>query len=205
VSPSQPKSIPKTVNEKWRWENVQPAIAVLATRPEFQDGIHLMKYLLREDGTFVDELNGLAPVTALRRVQYLYSILSYYSAADPIQPSGRLIKFNQLDGGAAKAAFSDQLERQVKSIFDQDASLVKYLFTEVFGAAISTYGDLSFTIEFLPNFPVTFVYHAPDEEFESEFKLFFDATANHYLPTEICDFLVDIFVERLEDEFKKAS
>jgi hypothetical protein len=205
LSPTKPNSTPKTVNEKWTWERVQPAIATLADRPEFQDGIHLMKYLLRDDGTFVDELNDLAPVEELRRVQYLYSILSYYAAADPLQPSGKLIKFNQLDGGAAKAAFSDQLERQLKSFFDKDMELVKRLFTAVFSAEISTYGDLSFTVEFLPGFPVTFVYHAPDEEFESECKVFFDATANHYLPTEICDFLVDIFAERLEDEFRKSS
>jgi len=189
----------------WTWERVQTSIAPLSGRPEFQDGICLLKYRLGDDGTFVDELNDLAPVTDLRRVQYLYSILKYYSAAEPIQLSGKLIKFNQLDGGAAKAAFSDQLERQLKGLFDCDLALTSFLFTTIFGARQDRYGDQSFTLEILPNLPVTFVYHAPDEEFESECKLFFDSTANHFLPTEICDFLVDIFVSRLEAAFSKAS
>jgi hypothetical protein len=191
--------LPETdVDTRWTWDNCRDTILKLANRPEFKAGIRLLGYLLRSEGTFVDEMNGNALVQEKRRIQYLYSILTYYAEATPVPIKNVLIKFNQLAGGVAKAAFSDQIEREIKELFDHDQAGVSRIFMEVFHGRPASYGDLAFTIEFLPGFPVTFVYHAADEELPSEFKIFFDATANHYLPTEICDFLIDIFVDRLK-------
>ncbi len=192
--------IPETdVDAKWTWANCRDTIKKLEDRPEFKAGIRLLGYLLRSDGTFVDELNGNAPVQEKRRTQYLFSILAYYAEATPVPVKNALIKFNQLAGGVAKAAFSDQIEREIKELFDHDQAKLSRVFTEVFHGRPASFGDLAFTIELLPGFPVTFVYHAADEELPSEFKIFFDATANHYLPTEICDFLIDIFIDRLKE------
>ncbi len=192
-----------TVDEKWTWENCRDTIMKLGNRPEYKTGVRVLGYLLRSDGTFVDKLNDNIPLQEKRRTQYLYSILKYYAEATPIPVKNSLIKFNQLAGGVAKAAFSDQIERELKKYFDKDRTRVSRIFTDVFHARSVSYGDLAFAIDFLPGFPVTFVYHAADEELPSEFKIFFDATANHYLPTEICDFLIDIFVERVEQAFNK--
>ncbi len=198
------KKAETSVDEKWTWDNCRQNIQTLETRPAYKTGIRLLGYLLQSDGTFVDELNDNAPVQEKRRTQYLYSILKYYAEAPPVPVKNSLIKFNQLAGGVAKAAFSDQIEREIRAYFDKDRSKASRLFTEVFHARPESYGDLAFAIDFLPGFPVTFVYHAADEELPSEFKIFFDATANHYLPTEICDFLIDIFVERLEITWDKV-
>jgi len=187
-----------TVDAKWTWENCRDSIMKLADRPEFKAGIRLLGYLLQPTGNFVDELHEKTPVQEKRRVQYLYSILKYYAEGTPVPVKNTLIKFNQLAGGVAKAAFSDQIERELKAFFDKDRAATSRIFTDVFHARPANYGDLAYTIEFLPGFPVTFVYHAPDEELPSEFKIFFDATANNYLPTEICDFLIDIFVDRIK-------
>ncbi len=193
-----------TVDEKWTWENCRGTIMKLGNHPEYKTGVRVLGYLLRSDGIFVDEFNDNMPVQEKRRTQYLYSILTYYTGVAPIPVKNSVIKFNQLAGGVAKAAFSDQIEREMKIYFDKDRSRVSHIFTEVFHARPVSYGDLAFAIDFLPGFPVTFVYHAADDELPSEFKIFFDATANHYLPTEICDFLIDIFVERLESLWNKV-
>ncbi len=199
----------KNVEEVWTWRNCGQKIMRLKERSNFGGAIHLIRYTLGENGVFTDELAGerrLDSAGDLRQTQYLYSILTYYSEANLIPLAGNLIKFNQLEGGMAKAKFSDEVERKLKSLFDQDQALVGALFREIFHARDETYGDLSFSIEFLPHLPVYFVYHEADEEdgFDSECKIFFDETANHYLPTEICDYLVDIFVTRLENELSKT-
>ncbi len=194
-----------TVDARWTWDNCRDTIQTLEIRPEYKAGIHLLGYLLQSDGTFMDELNNSTPLQEKRRTQYLYSILTYYAEATPVPVKINLIKFNQLAGGVAKAAFSDQIERELKAYFDTDRARVSRIFTDVFHARPASYGDLAFTIDFLPGFPVTFVYHVADEELPSEFKIFFDATANHYLPTEICDFLIDIFLDRLEMLWNKIQ
>ncbi len=197
------KKTETTVDEKWTWDNCRETIRKLETRPEYRTGIRLLGYLLRSDGTFVDELNDNARLQEKRLTQYLYSILKYYAGATPVPVKNNLIKFNQLAGGMAKASFSDHIEREIKTLFDADRSKVSRVFSEVFHARPVSYGDLAFTVDFLPGFPVTFVYHAADEELPSELKIFFDATANHYLPTEICDFLIDIFVDRLQQVLQR--
>ncbi|MHA1731074.1 MAG: DUF3786 domain-containing protein [Promethearchaeota archaeon] len=198
-----------TVNEVWTWDNCGGKILRLASETQFRDGIGLLGYLLRDDGTFEDGLAGGRPLDApgdVRRTQYLYAILTYYSDAPPVELAGKLVKFNQLDGGIAKAKFSEELEGRLRKLLDIDVELVQRLVREKFGGREEEYGDSSFSVEFLPRLPVYFVYHAADEEdgFESEMRVFFDATANHYLPTEICDYLVEIFVTRLEEEFERA-
>ncbi len=194
-----------TVDEKWTWANCRETIQKLDTRPEYKAGIRLLGYLLQSDGNFADELNDNTPVQEKRRTQYLYSILKYYAEAPLVPVKNNLIKFNQLAGGVAKAAFSDQIERELKGYFDKDLPKASSIFTKVFHARPASYGDLAFTIDFLPEFPVTFVYYTADEELPSELKIFFDATANNYLPTEICDFLIDIFADHLDQVWPLAQ
>ncbi|GAB4324330.1 MAG: hypothetical protein Kow0069_29910 [Promethearchaeota archaeon] len=189
-----------SVDEKWTWENCRERLLALFERPEFSDGVKLLGYELHRDGSFEDFLEGTGPVNEVRRRQVLYAILTYYSEATVVPLAGRLVKFNQLEGGVAKAKFSDQLERRLAGLFDDWGDAAGRVLVERFGGKKMEYGDASFELEFLPGLPVTFVYHAADEEegFPSDLKVFFDATANHYLPTEIADYLVDVFAERLE-------
>ncbi len=192
------KAFETDVDAKWTWENCHATINKLGDRPDFKGGIRLLGYVLQSDGSFGDELNAGASVQEKRRVQYLYSILTYYAQASLIPMKNRLIKFNQVAGGLAKAAFSDHIEKELKGYFDKDSAWASHIFAQVFHARPAKFGDIGFTIDFLPSFPVTFVYHAADEELPSDFKIFFDATANHYLPAEMCDFLIDIFADRVE-------
>lgn len=59
------------------------------------------------------------------------------------------------------------------------------------------YGDVSAEIPALPMVPLTYILWKGDDELQSSVRIFFDASASNYLPTEDLAVLAELTTLRL--------
>ncbi len=63
-------------------------------------------------------------------------------------------------------------------------------------------GDIAFIWKVLPRIPLLIVYNRADEEFPAEARVFFDASASNFLPTEDLEILAERAVRYLVKELE---
>jgi hypothetical protein len=126
----------------------------------------------------------------------LQTLLTHYCKADPVERTGRLVKFASLPGGQAyEKAF---LKRAVEPIADTFGEKPEELSecAKTLGGFSKAYGDASAELSALPSIPLTIILWETNE-FPAQASILFDESASHYLPTEDLAVLGELATSRL--------
>jgi len=114
----------------------------------------------------------------------LAMLLYYFNIADGIPLSNHWISFSELqDGKFYNQAFQSYTGERLVHSFSNFPKEFERAAKNCSGARL-THGDISFEFQILPRVNMLVVYWQGDEDFPSNFQILFDATSNHYLPTE---------------------
>jgi hypothetical protein len=134
-----------------------------------------------------------------RDVEILHVLLAHYVAAEPVERTGKLMKFRDLPGGYAyEKTFIQRVIQPIATIFgDKPEALAKA--ARLLGGVVLTYGDASVEIPFL-KVPIVYMLWKTDE-FPASATAFFDESASHYLPTEDLAVLAELTTIRLEQSW----
>lgn len=134
-----------------------------------------------------------------RDVEILRVSLAHYAAAEPVERTGKLIKFRDLPGGCAyEKAFTERVIQPVATIFgDKPEALAKA--ARLLGGVALTYGDASVEIPFL-KVPIVYILWKTDE-FPASASTLFDESASRILPTEDLAVLAELTTIRLEQSW----
>lgn len=128
-----------------------------------------------------------------RTAMFLY----YLQTADGAPLAGKWVAFRELPGGmfyhqAYQGYSGDRLAKAVDnriSVFERAAKNL--------GGVRLDLGDAAFAFDALPRLRVAAVYYAGDEDFPATANVLFDASANHYLPTDALAGVGSALVDRL--------
>jgi len=194
----------------WSWDTCKGKVTSLKGRLGFPDkeelGFLKLTIDLR-DGAVMDDLTGrqLKSVDTWSRhmVQTVYYVLSGYSEAEHVKPSGRLISSKQFRG----ARFGDLDNRRVRNRiierFREDPEALVACVEKLGGGSVEfPYGDVAVRMGALPLVPVTIVYNSETEEFDADVRVFYDVSVQEFLDTERINFLTNLTVSRMATAFK---
>lgn len=122
------------------------------------------------------------PASALETAFLLY----YFATADGTPLEERWIAFSDLaDGRFYTQAFEGYTGKELARSFGEDLGAFEHAAARLKGRRIAL-GDAAFSFAALPRFAIAAVFWRGDEDFPSTCRLLFDASANHYLPTDAC-------------------
>lgn len=122
------------------------------------------------------------PATALETAFLLY----YFATADGAPLEERWIAFSDLaDGRFYTQAFEGYTGKELARSFGENLGAFEHAAASLGGRRIAL-GDAAFSFAALPRFAIAAVFWRGDEDFPSTCRLLFDASANHYLPTDAC-------------------
>lgn len=114
-------------------------------------------------------------------------LLHYTVSSKGNDPKGNWIRFTQLKEGMAwNNFFLKQCEEELKRIADVDEQLF-FDIAQIFGGSKlnkSSSADWSIVLYPLPKVPFLIRYWKPEDDFESDLKIFFDESVNSNLSTE---------------------
>ena len=90
-------------------------------------------------------------------IQILTTLLCHYSKANPISPTGILVKFKDIPGGYAyEEAFSKRAIEPIAEVFGEKLKESLKAAT-LLGGNILVFGDVSFEIQVLKGIPLTYI------------------------------------------------
>jgi hypothetical protein len=111
-------------------------------------------------------------------------LLHYLLTADGTPMAGKWMAFRSMPGGLGyDEAFRGRASRRLASAFGQDPEAFETS-ARLLGGEPLAFGDVSFMFRALPRVWLAVILHLADEEFPAEANVLFDATTEHYLPTE---------------------
>lgn len=124
-------------------------------------------------------------------------IMYYLSMSDGASLEGSWVSFSELrDGLFYQKAFQGYTGDSLARAFGNDL--------EAFGRAARALGgnpeplgDAAYSFRPLPRVPLAAVYWQGDSEFGPSARVLFDASVNHYLPTDVCAVLGAALTRRL--------
>jgi len=128
----------------------------------------------------------------------LQALLLYYlTTADGTPLEGRWIAFADLpDGRFYSQAFQGYTGHELVRCFGNDIEAFTLAAKELGGVSIA-YGDAGFVFYALPRVILAVVAWRGDEDFSPNYQILFDASANHYLPTDVCAVLGSMLTRKL--------
>ena len=192
-------------SELWTWEQCGEKIKTLPGRNGYPDGpvISFLGFNLdTETGKIMDSLNGsiiepdsLAYSGASHTIFY---VLSAYSDADDIMPTGKPISSKQFRGQHfVCSGYTGETFALVNTFASNPDRLVKAV--EALGGEQVDFpvGDIAVRLPVMPRVPITIVMGLADEEFPAEAWIYFDETIESYLDSEQTYFLVHLMVRRM--------
>lgn len=124
-------------------------------------------------------------------------LLHYLAQADGTQVRGRWVAYRDLPGARYhEPAFAAEVERPLSIGL---AGRLEELRKWVSAAArpVDLPGDVAAVWDVLPRVPLLLVFNEADEEFPASARVFFDATAPNYLPTEDLSVLAELAALRV--------
>jgi hypothetical protein len=124
-------------------------------------------------------------------------ILHYLVHADGTRVCGRWIAYRDLPGARYhEPAFATEVERPLSlGLAGRLEALRAWAATAA--RQVDLPGDISAAWDVLPRVPLLLVFNEADEEFPASARIFFDATAPNYLPTEDLSVLAEIAALRI--------
>ncbi len=127
----------------------------------------------------------------------IQTVFLYYFLSDGKERESHWISLSELpNGGFYKHAYQGYTGNRLVRAFKNDLKAFKSSALSL-GGVSENFGDLSFSFQALPRFYLIAVYWGGDEEFPPSSQVLFDASANHYLPTDVCAFVGSVLTEKL--------
>jgi len=124
-------------------------------------------------------------------------LLYYFNKADGAPLGEKWISFTDLpDGRFYTQAFQAYSGNELAKKFQDDLDSFN-LAAKSLGGRSQQLGDLSFEFQALPRVPVLVACWRGDDEFPSSFKILFNSSASHYLPTDAYAILGSHITRRL--------
>lgn len=114
-------------------------------------------------------------------------VLSHILEGAGVSPSGKWVPFRELPSGETwRRLFSQRCEKPIKRVADIYTDLFEDMVRIFNGLQVQNHydADIALVLHPLPKVPLLISYTRPDEEFESDLNLFFDAAAEENLPIE---------------------
>ncbi len=136
--------------------------------------------------------------------QILTTLLCHYSLANPIAPTGRLVKYKDIPGGYAyEDAFTKRAIEPIAEVFgEKPKNLLEAV--DLLGGTKLTLGDASVEIPALKGIPLTYILWGK-EDFPASANILYDASASSYLPTEDLAVLGELSTLRLIEASKNPT
>ncbi|UCC59331.1 MAG: DUF3786 domain-containing protein [Dehalococcoidia bacterium] len=131
--------------------------------------------------------------------QYLEIILLHYLLqASGVPVTDEWIAYRQLPGSALfSARFMQMAVNPLLKAFGDEVEAFRKAGEAVGGIPIIRTGDVAFRFTALPRIPIACIYYQGEEGLASSVNILFDASAEHYLPTEDLSLLGVILVGAL--------
>lgn len=124
-------------------------------------------------------------------------ILYYFNTADGAPLGGKWISFTELpDGRFYTQAFQGYTGNELARAFQHNIEAFAQA-AENLGGSARPLGDFSFEFQALPRVPVLVACWRGDEDFPASFKILFESSASHYLPTDAYAILGSNITRRL--------
>jgi len=124
-------------------------------------------------------------------------LLYYLNIADGTPLEGRWVAFADLpDGRFYNQAFQGYTGQELARHFGNDLGTFERAARKLDGMKLG-YGDAAFAFHILPRVMLAVVYHLGDEDFPATCQILFDASASHYLPTDVCAILGSMLTRKL--------
>jgi hypothetical protein len=114
-------------------------------------------------------------------------VLNYILYGTGVPVSGDWVPFRELAGGQTwHQLFEQRCEKPLKEVADNYTDLFRDMMRLFEGRQVENHyaADVSLVLYPLPKVPVLICYWKPDEAFESDLNIFFDATADQHLNIE---------------------
>jgi len=111
-------------------------------------------------------------------------ILYYFYTADGVPQADKWIAFSELiEGRFYDAAFQSYTSQLLMVNFQNQQNLFSRTALKI-GGQHTDFADSAFIFQILPRVPLLSAYWEGDEDFPTSIRILFDASANHYLPTD---------------------
>ncbi len=113
-------------------------------------------------------------------------VFYYFNTADGKPLSHRWIAFSELPSGLFyNQAFQGYTGQVIAKTFQNDFPRFS-LRAKQLGGKNECFGDVAFRFQIMPRIPLLVTGWQGDEDFPASFKILFDASVSHYLPTDAC-------------------
>jgi hypothetical protein len=124
-------------------------------------------------------------------------VFYYFYTADGKPISYRWIAFSELPNGlfynqAFQGYTGHVITRTFKNDFPRFSKRAKFI-----GGKIESFGDAAFRFQILPRLPLLVAGWQGDEDFPASYKILFDSSVSHYLPTDACAIAGSMLTGRL--------
>jgi hypothetical protein len=189
----------------WAWSNCSEKIRLLKGRNGFpdNDNISFLHYVLNlNNGKLIDSLNCIEvePFTkpGMDILRTVFYVLSAYSEADDIEPSGNYVSSKQFRGTKFTRRRLFGARQSLVNHFTPDLNKLLKAANILGGKRIEfPTGDVAVKIFVLPRIPITIVLTLADEEFSAGSRIFFDETIESFFDPEQIYFLTHLTVQRI--------
>jgi hypothetical protein len=168
------------------------------------DCLEFLGYEVNLDSGEVYDRLKKEKLSSEKDIGVLSILLAHYSAAEPVEKTGRLVKFRALPGGNAyEKAFTERvIESIAKTFGDKPETLVEA--AKLLNGVALTYGDSSVEIPILKGLTIVYIVWKSGE-FPASATVLFDESASRYLPTEDLAVLAELTTIRLEQSWTMLS
>lgn len=192
-------------SELWTWYNCNEKIRQLPGKnglPE-HDILSFLGYELNtQTGQIFDTLTKIFIQPNVRSYRSdchtIFYILTAYSDADEVKPTGKKITWKQFRGNKfTRRNYSNEGKRLSENFSNNPGDFINAA-TVLGGKEIEfPIGDISVELFVLPRIPVIIVLSLPDEEFPAEARFYFDETIESYFDSEQTYFLSQLTTSRI--------
>jgi hypothetical protein len=125
--------------------------------------------------------SGAKPVSLGTKALLMY----YFATADGASLAGRWIAFSELPSGRFyQQAFQGYSGAELARAFGNDLDAFARAALHL-GGRPQPLGDAAFSFQVLPFVPLLAAAWAGDEDLPASYQVLFDASAHHYLPTDV--------------------
>lgn len=170
---------------------------------EFDAGVFRFKFYGEPYRVTLPDWEVIAETTNQVCKPYYAAIFLYYlHTADGTPPSGKWIAFRELpDGMFYHQAYQGYTGNRLVRAFGNRLDAFERAAHKLGGMKLAL-GDAAYAFDALPRVRVAAVYYAGDEDFPATANVLFDASASHYLPTDVLASVGRALVDRLVREAK---
>lgn len=125
-------------------------------------------------------------------------VLYHLLTSDGTPETGHWISFSELPGGKFYAgAYQGYTGNEIYRHFKEDFHAVTQAASKIDGMLVSSPMDGAVKFKPLPRVPLLLAYWRGDEDIPGNYRILFDASASHHLPTDVCAILGSMLTKRL--------